>query len=71
MKGGTLYDMIKERHHLTESESREAAITLFNTIQHCHKNGVIHRDIKPENILLGSKEEGIYSLKICDFGLAA
>lgn len=36
MKGGTLYDMIKERHHLSESESREAAITLFNAIQYCH-----------------------------------
>ena len=32
--------------------------------------GIIHRDIKPENLLLQSKEVGISSLKIADFGLA-
>jgi len=31
---------------------------------------IIHRDIKPENLLLKSKEEGISSIKISDFGLA-
>lgn len=30
----------------------------------------MHRDIKPENLLLSSKELGIASLKIADFGLA-
>jgi calcium/calmodulin-dependent protein kinase I len=30
----------------------------------------VHRDIKPENLLLQSKELGITSLKIADFGLA-
>jgi calcium/calmodulin-dependent protein kinase I len=30
----------------------------------------VHRDIKPENLLLQSKEMGISSLKIADFGLA-
>lgn len=30
----------------------------------------MHRDIKPENLLIGSKKQGIISLKIADFGLA-
>jgi len=31
---------------------------------------IIHRDIKPENLLLKSKEDGISSIKVTDFGLA-
>ena len=30
----------------------------------------MHRDIKASNLLLGSKEQGIFSLKIADFGFA-
>lgn len=32
------------------------------------RQGIIHRDLKPENILLNSKKEGIYDLRIADFG---
>lgn len=71
MKGGTLFDMITEKHHLSEADARDATMILLNAIQYCHKNGIVHRDIKPENILIGSKEAGISSLKIADFGLAA
>jgi len=43
---------------------------LIDAIQYCHSLGIIHRDIKPENLLIKSKELGIYSIKIADFGLA-
>jgi serine/threonine protein kinase len=32
------------------------------------RQGIIHRDLKPENILLNSKIEGIFDLRIADFG---
>jgi serine/threonine protein kinase len=35
-----------------------------------HNLGIIHRDLKLDNILLNSKEEGIYDVRIADFGLA-
>jgi serine/threonine protein kinase len=35
-----------------------------------HRNRIIHRDIKPENILLKTKVENEYILKMADFGLA-
>jgi calcium/calmodulin-dependent protein kinase I len=41
-----------------------------DAISYCHTKGICHRDIKPENLLLSSKELGIASLKIADFGLA-
>jgi serine/threonine protein kinase len=31
---------------------------------------IIHRDLKPENILLNSKEDGVYDIRIADFGFA-
>ena len=43
---------------------------MIDAINYCHKKGILHRDIKPENLLLSSKELGIASLKIADFGLA-
>ena len=51
-------------------EAREATKSIIDAIQYCHSQGILHRDIKPENLLLQSKEYGISSLKIADFGLA-
>jgi serine/threonine protein kinase len=54
----------------SEAEARDATKAIVDAISYCHGMGVIHRDIKPENLLLQSKEVGIASLKIADFGLA-
>ena len=70
MKGGELFDMILEKDHFSEAEAREATRALVDAIQYCHSLGVVHRDIKPENLLLESKDMGISSLKMADFGLA-
>ena len=43
---------------------------MIDAIRYCHAKGICHRDIKPENLLLASKDIGISSLKIADFGLA-
>lgn len=34
------------------------------------RKGVIHRDLKPENILFNSKSEGVFDIRIADFGYA-
>jgi len=70
MQGGELFDLILEKDHFSESEAREATRAIIDAIDYCHKLGITHRDIKPENLLLGSKELGIASLKLADFGLA-
>ena len=43
---------------------------MIDALSYCHSKGIVHRDIKPENLLLQSKEIGIASLKIADFGLS-
>jgi serine/threonine kinase 33 len=35
-----------------------------------HNLGIVHRDIKLDNVLLNSKQEGVYDIRIADFGLA-
>lgn len=68
--GGELFDQIIENDKFSEFEAREATKAIIDAIAYCHSLGIIHRDIKPENLLLHSKEMGITSLKIADFGLA-
>ena len=70
MQGGELFDEILEKDHFSESEAREATKAIIDAIGYCHEKGIAHRDIKPENLLLQSKEAGITSLKVADFGLA-
>jgi serine/threonine protein kinase len=31
---------------------------------------MVHRDLKPENVLLNSKIEGVYDIRVADFGFA-
>ncbi len=41
-----------------------------DAVQHAHMKGIIHRDLKPTNILVSEIEEGRYSAKVIDFGVA-
>ena len=68
--GGELFDKIIEKDKFSEYDAREATKAIIDAISYCHSLGIIHRDIKPENLLLHSKDQGIGSLKIADFGLA-
>ena len=70
MMGGELFDKILEEEVFSEAEAREATKGIIDAIQYCHNKGIAHRDIKPENLLLQSKEGGLSTLKIADFGLA-
>ena len=39
-------------------------------IDSMHSRDTCHRDLKPDNIFVGEKKNGIYILKIGDFGSA-
>jgi serine/threonine protein kinase len=43
--------------------------SVFQAINHCHKNKIAHRDLKPENIMFSSKKS-LKDIKIIDFGLS-
>lgn len=43
---------------------------LLLTVDFMCKKGIIHRDLKPENVLLNSKQQGVFDIRIGDFGFA-
>jgi len=66
IKGGDLFDVIKDHNGLQEDLSRKYFQQIIRGVEFCHARGISHRDLKPENILLN--EEGV--IKISDFGLS-
>ncbi|CAD8209126.1 unnamed protein product [Paramecium octaurelia] len=65
IKGGSLYQYLKERKQLTEMESIQILQKLALGLQQVHNLGYVHRDIKLENVLIDKDQ-----LKLIDFGFA-
>ena len=61
---GTLFDYIRLKRGLDESNAFYYFIQAVNAIFFLHNNQIIHRDLKPENLLIN--QDNI--LKLCDFG---
>lgn len=64
--GPDLFDYIKEKGVLTETEAASIFGQLVLAIEYMHSKNIVHRDIKPENIII--KKNG--NIKLIDFGLS-
>lgn len=64
--GGTLTDIIRNRKHLTETETRYFTLQILSALSYLHQLLIIHRDIKTSNIFLTQD----FQVKLGDFGLA-
>ncbi|KAL8675344.1 MAG: hypothetical protein Q9168_000301 [Polycauliona sp. 1 TL-2023] len=64
---GELFNTIVMKQKLSENETRNVFVQLFQGIKYLHERNIVHRDIKPENILLADTQ---LSVKLADFGLA-
>lgn len=65
-----LLDLVLEKDHLSEAESRVCMKQILLGLQYLHSNGYAHRDLKLENGLLAKKGD-LSSTKIADLGFAA
>jgi serine/threonine protein kinase len=45
-------------------------VQVCDALDEAHRLGVIHRDIKPGNIMLKVRTDGVYQVKVVDFGIA-
>lgn len=68
LKGGSLFERIRVRGHLTEMEASKIIRDLADALDFLHRKGIAHRDLKPENILCESVDK-LVPVRICDFDL--
>jgi len=70
LKGGSLFEHIQRRGHLTEVEASKIIRDLSDALDFLHHKGIAHRDLKPENILCESADK-LTPVRICDFDLGS
>ncbi|CAG9319493.1 unnamed protein product [Blepharisma stoltei] len=63
---GSLSNLLKKIHYISERIAKIWAAELVVAIKHLNRNNVVFRDLKPENILFDSN----WRIKVSDFGLA-
>ena len=66
-EGGDLADLVI-RNELSEFQVIYIMFQILSAINYCHKMKILHRDLKTDNILIKKNEDGLYRVKICDFG---
>ncbi|XP_055495841.1 ribosomal protein S6 kinase alpha-5-like [Leucoraja erinacea] len=69
LRGGELFEHIKNRKHFNEAEASRIMSMLVSAIRFMHHCGIVHRDIKPENILFADQNVDA-PIKIVDFGFS-
>ena len=69
LEGGELFDKIKSKGMIKESDARPIMHNFISALEYVHSKNIVHRDLKPENLLLASKENN-WDLMMADFGLA-
>lgn len=65
---GNLEQFLK-KHELNDQDKRLIIVGILHGLSFLHQNLVIHRDLKAENILM-TREDGVWTPKITDFGLS-
>ncbi len=66
----TLIAKKKETQGFTENEALIYLSQMLIAIEYMHNQDIWHRDLKPDNIFIDVFKNGIYMLKIGDFGSA-
>jgi serine/threonine-protein kinase len=65
--GMSLRQILETEGKLPKERAVRLTISICETLEYIHEQGVAHRDMKPENIIVGKGD----SIKLLDFGIAA
>lgn len=70
VKGQSLLDFLRQNGALNKFACMSIFDQLLDAIGAAHAHGILHRDLKPGNIMLSTKDDGGFLVKILDFGIA-
>jgi serine/threonine protein kinase len=70
IKGHSLRKAIQMSGRLPIGTVARIVEEVTDALTAAHKEKILHRDIKPENIMLTPIDEGMYRVRIIDFGIA-
>lgn len=68
--GRSLADHLAETKTLSPPDTVAIISQLCDALTHAHDRGIVHRDLKPSNIMCRKLGNGLWSVKVVDFGLA-
>ena len=61
---------IKERGPLRQSDAVDIVLQACEGLAEAHAVALVHRDIKPANLFLARRPDGLFVVKILDFGIS-
>ncbi|KAF6032495.1 DCLK3 [Bugula neritina] len=67
VKGGDLFDAIKNSVRFTEPVASKMSADMTNALFYLHSRGIVHRDVKPENLMVMRNKDNSMTLKLGDF----
>jgi serine/threonine-protein kinase len=68
IEGKTLSQILDPAPPMGIADAVNLVLKLLETIQYCHKLGIVHRDIKPDNIIM--RRDNIADPVVIDFGIS-
>lgn len=68
--GETVETMMKRQGALPIDTALEIVLQVSRALGAAHKQALVHRDIKPSNLMIIREDDGEFTVKVIDFGLA-
>ena len=68
IEGKTLSQFLGPGQPMGIADAVNLVLKLLDTVQYCHKAGIVHRDIKPDNIIIRNND--ISAPVLIDFGIS-
>jgi serine/threonine-protein kinase len=70
LEGSDLAAILQQRGLLPVEQAVEFVLQACEAIAEAHELGIVHRDLKPANLFVVRRADGLYSVKVLDFGIS-
>ncbi len=70
LEGEDLADWLTQRGALPIEQAVELVLQACEAIAEAHALGIVHRDLKPANLFVIRRADGLFAVKVLDFGIS-